>query len=187
MPIEPSDAVRRLRTLERGTTPEAALALFDDLPPLTVGDLLGRWAGRGLPTGHPFDGLLERLGWHGKVMRSSEDVHPLVFQGPQGRLVSITPAWLPMGAALRVAPAVPHGLAAAAFRAVRPVITTTRPQARLRQVEHRGVTSAAMVYDRLPVIDVFRRVDDRTALGVMDVRDDPQPYVFVLERADPPQ
>ncbi|MBF0689054.1 MAG: DUF4334 domain-containing protein [Cellulomonas sp.] len=187
MPIEPSDARRRLRTLEHGTTPGAALALFDDLPPLSVGDLLGRWAGRGVPTGHPFDGLLERLGWHGKVMRSPEDVHPLVFRARQGRLVGITPAWLPMGAALRVAPAVPPALAASVFRVLRPVVTTTRPQARLRVVEHRGVTSAAMVYDRLPVIDAFRRVDDRTVLGVMDVRDDPQPYVFVLERADPPQ
>lgn len=37
-----------------------------------------------------------------------------------------------------------------------------------------------MVYDHLPIIDVFRRVDEHTLLGVMDQRDAPQPYFFTL-------
>jgi len=48
-------------------------------------------------------------------------------------------------------------------------------------VEHRGVVTAAMVYDHLPIIDVFRLVDAGTLLGVMDLRGLP-PYVFVLTR-----
>ena len=39
-----------------------------------------------------------------------------------------------------------------------------------------------MIYDRQPIIDVFRRVDDVTLLGVMDLRGMSQPYFFVLTR-----
>ena len=73
-------------------------------------------------------------------------------------------------------------LAGRAFALVRPLLVTSRPAARLRMVEHRGVVSAAMVYDDLPIIDAFRRVDDDTVLGVMDLRWQPHPYVFVLRR-----
>ena len=52
-------------------------------------------------------------------------------------------------------------------------------------VEHRGVVTAALVYDRLPIIDAFRRVDDATLLGVMDLRGLPDPYLFVLRRDAP--
>ena len=37
-----------------------------------------------------------------------------------------------------------------------------------------------MSYDHLPIIDLFRRVDERTLLGCMDLRGAP-PYFFVLE------
>ena len=52
----------------------------------------------------------------------------------------------------------------------------------LREVTHRGVVTAAMVYDSLPIIDVFRRVDDDVRLGAMDMRGLPFPYLFVLRR-----
>jgi Domain of unknown function (DUF4334) len=39
-----------------------------------------------------------------------------------------------------------------------------------------------MIYDHVPVIDVFRRVDEHTLLGVVDQRDVDQPYFFVLQR-----
>ena len=173
----------RLAALEPGTTTAAALGLFDALPPLGVDEMLGRWAGRGVPTAHPFDGLLEALGWYGKRMDGPDDVHPLVFHAARGdRLVAITPTLLPLGPALRLAPVVPPAVAARAFAALRPLLTTSRPQARLRTVTYRGVASAAMVYDRLPIIDAFRRVDGRTVLGVMDLRGSALPYVFVLRQ-----
>jgi hypothetical protein len=56
--------------------------------------------------------------------------------------------------------------------------------ARLRMVEYRGVVSGAMVYDRQPIIDHFRRVDDDTLLGVMDSKSRPRPLVFFLTRLD---
>ena len=53
------------------------------------------------------------------------------------------------------------------------------------QVEHRGVVTAAMVYDALPIIDVFRRVSDDVRLGAMDMRGLPSPFLFVLRRDEP--
>lgn len=43
-------------------------------------------------------------------------------------------------------------------------------RARLRNVEYRGVVSAAMIYDRLPIIDHFRAIDDDTLMGLMETR-----------------
>ena len=40
-----------------------------------------------------------------------------------------------------------------------------------------------MIYDKLPIQDIFRRVDERTVLGVMDYKGMTQPYFFVLRRA----
>jgi hypothetical protein len=39
-----------------------------------------------------------------------------------------------------------------------------------------------MIYDDLPIHDVFRQVDADTVLGAMDMRGLAQPYVFLLRR-----
>ena len=65
---------------------------------------------------------------------------------------------------------------------VDPAVETTKHRARLRDLEYRGVVSVAMVYDHLPIIDMFRQVDANTLLGVMDQRGMEQPYFFVLTR-----
>ena len=49
-------------------------------------------------------------------------------------------------------------------------------------VEHRGVGTAAMVYDALPIIDVFRRISADAVLGLMDLRGLAEPFFFVLRR-----
>ena len=69
-----------------------------------------------------------------------------------------------------------------ALTTLRPLLYTTKPKARLREVTHRGVVTAAIVYDTLPVIDVFRRVSDDVRVGAMDMRGLPSPYLFVLRR-----
>ncbi len=61
-------------------------------------------------------------------------------------------------------------------------MSTRRPQARLRTTVYRGVATAAICYDRLPIHDVFRKIDDDVVLDVMDMRGMPQPFVFVLRR-----
>lgn len=45
-------------------------------------------------------------------------------------------------------------------------------EAGLWKVEFPGVVSAAMVYDRAPIIDHFRKVDWKTAMGVMTGKDE---------------
>jgi hypothetical protein len=42
-----------------------------------------------------------------------------------------------------------------------------------------------MIYDSLPINDIFRKVDDDSVLGVMDLRFSPQPFFFVLRREGP--
>lgn len=164
-----------------GASPEEALALFDSLDAVATDDMLGRWRGSGLPTGSPLDGLLEAYGWYGKEFLDAETVHPLLFTTRAGPR-PVDPVFVPM-AVLRDRPALAHSRAArATFRLAGPLVTTSKPRARLRSVEHRGVLTAAMVYDALPIIDVFRRVSDDVRLGLMDLRGLSGPFFFVLRR-----
>lgn len=175
------DADRWLAEHAAGASAREALAFADALDPVAPADMLGRWRGSGLPTGSPLDGLLEAYGWYGKEFLDAERVHPLLFATRSGPR-PVDPALLPLGV-LRDRPGPAHSRAArTAFRLVRPLLTTSKPRARLRSVEHRGVHTAAMVYDALPIIDVFRRVSDDVRLGLMDLRGLPDPFFFVLRR-----
>jgi hypothetical protein len=182
---EDGGAAARLAALQRGTDTDGALAFFDGLPGVTVAEMLGGWRGEGLPTGHRLDGLLERFGWRGKRFDSADDGHPLVFDTAAGA-IDLHPAFVPMPLVLRYPRWFGTELFAGAFRAVAPLLRTRRPRARLRPVEHRGVVSAAMIYDDLPVCDHFRRVDADTRLGLMDSRGMRRPFFFVLRREAPP-
>ncbi|MDE9364750.1 DUF4334 domain-containing protein [Luteipulveratus sp. YIM 133132] len=165
---------------ERATVDEAA-ALFDDLPPLRAEELTGRWHGREIATGHPLDGLLGPSGWYGKQFDGVDEVHPLLFRSADGSLYAADPRRMPLGLAGRL-PAFAVDRASPAVRRLSPLLRTRRHSARLRNIEHRGVVTAAMVYDDLPIIDVFRAVDADTMLGLMDYRVHPAPFFFVLER-----
>lgn len=181
------DAAARLRELQRGTEPGAALAFFDELPAVAVADLVGAWRGEGLPTGHKLDGLLERFGWHGKRFDDEDTVHPLVFDAPGGDTVELHPRFIPTPLVLRFPRLLGNAAFARVFRALVPLLRTGRPRARLRAVEHRGVVSAAMIYDDLPICDVFRAVDRDTVLGLMDARGMRRPFFFVLRREATPR
>ena len=177
----PNEAARWLARAERdGTSPGEALAMFDRLPPVPVEGLRGQWIGGGLHTGHPLDGLLEAFGWYGKAFDDAERVHPLLFRAGQ-RIVAIEPRWIPLALASRLQ-LQRRPWAAALFGLARPILTTTRPAARLRAIVHREVTTAAMIYDRQPIIDVFREIAPGSLLGLMDVRGQP-PMFFTLRRA----
>lgn len=162
----------------------AALAYFDRCATVDVAELSGRWRGRGLPTGSPLDGLLEAYGWYGKEFLDAETVHPLLFAGRSGRPRPLDPALLPVAVLRNHAALARCPVARVAFGVVRPLLTTRKPRARLRAVEHRGVVTAAMVYDALPIVDVFRRISRDTVLGLMDLRGMPEPYFFVLRREE---
>jgi hypothetical protein len=168
-----------------GVAPEEALAWFDRLPTVRTRELLGRWRGSGLPTGSRLDGLLEAYGWYGKEFLGPESVHPLLFRGRDGRPRPVDPALIPLGLLREHAGMARLWPVRTAFGRVRPLLYTNRPKARLRTVEHRCVTTAAMVYDGLPIIDVFRRVGPDVVVGAMDMRSLPSPFFFLLERDDP--
>ncbi|MFO1037264.1 MAG: DUF4334 domain-containing protein [Geminicoccaceae bacterium] len=187
MPQDSShDAAARLSELEaHGTTTADALAFFDSLPDASLESCIGRWRGSDLPSGHPLDGMLETLGWYGKDFVDAETVHPLLFAGPDGSPVALDPVPALAGQILRRPWLMRNPVSRAAFAAGRLLLRTREPRARLRRMEHRGVSTAAMAYDALPIIDVFRRVDADTMLGLMDLRGMPQPYFFVLRRVRP--
>jgi hypothetical protein len=165
-----------------GATAEQALAFFDGLPPVPAADMLGRWRGSGLPTGSRLDGLLEAYGWYGKEFLGPESVHPLLVRGWGGRPRPVDPAWIPLALLLDHAGLVRGWPVRTAFGGLRPLVGTNRPKARLRTVEHRGVHTAAMIYDALPIIDVFRSIGPDVVLGAMDMRGLPEPFFFLLER-----
>ena len=171
-----------LRYLEHGATVGEALGLFDALPAVTVEGMLGRWAGGEIPTGNPMDGLLGRFGWHGKRFDSPDDVHPLVMDRAGGGTFSLDPALVPLPALLRYPAALRNASLARIARGVGPALATRAPKARLRITRYRGVDSATMCYDDLPIHDVFRTVDDDTVVGAMDLRGLAQPFMFVLRR-----
>jgi hypothetical protein len=182
--VDDATATGELTALAAGTSTAAALAFFDRCAPVDAAALTGRWRGSGLPTGHPFDGLLEAYGWYGKEVLDPETVHPLLFRDGHGRPRPVDPAHAPL-AVLRSAPGLARTpIARAGFAVVRPLRVTRRPAARVRRVEHRGAVTAALVYDRLPVVDVLRRVAAGTLIGVMDLRGMPRPFFFTLRRDD---
>jgi hypothetical protein len=175
----------RLRELQRGTTPEAALAFYDSLQPAGVNELLGSWRGEGLATGHPLDGVLEALGWHGKRFDTPDGAHPLVFDLGGGRRVCVNPAFVPTAVLVRHSRLLHAPVTARLFRAIRPLLATRKPKARLRLTQYRGVVTATMCYDDLPINDAFRKVDDETLVGAMDLRGMDTPLLFVLRRERP--
>jgi hypothetical protein len=179
------DDVRAENWLERhgeGVDPGEALAYFDSLPVVQPDEMLGRWRGSGLPTGSPLDGLLEAYGWYGKEFLDDESVHPLLFTDRSGRPRPVDPSLLPIGLLRDYAGFLQLWPLRAALNTVRPLMYTSKPKARLREVTHRGVVTAAMVYDSLPIIDVFRKVSEDVRLGAMDMRGLPNPFLFVLCR-----
>lgn len=63
---------------------------------------------------------------------------------------------------------------------------TMRGEASLWMVEFRGEVTATMVYDGMPVLDHFKKVDENTLLGVMNGKlpgiEEIGHYYFFLER-----
>ena len=170
-------------TLPRCRDAQEALALFDRLEAVDTDFLLGAWSGEEFPSGHPLDGALVAYGWRGKRFESEEHVHPLLF-GNTTREFAVRPAGVFPGipllmkwpAAMKSAPM------AAIARALMPLLATRRSHARLRRMQFRGRLGATMVYDDVPIQDVFRRVDDATVLGLMDLKGMERPFFFLLRR-----
>ncbi|MED5239768.1 MAG: DUF4334 domain-containing protein [Pseudomonadota bacterium] len=162
---------------------EDALAIFDALEPADTDFMLGAWKGEGFETDHPMDGMLERCHWHGKRFETTEHVHPLVFRKRNGELSSVKPLLaMPGLGLLDKLPILKSEAAGTAFQALIPLLSGNKSAARLRMTTYRGKPTATMVYDNLPINDVFHKVDEDTVLGIMDLKGMKQPFFFVLRR-----
>jgi hypothetical protein len=165
------------------TLRQDALELFDSLEPVDTEFMIGRWQGDGYPTDHPLDGLLEVFHWYGKHFESTEDVHPLLFSNRRGKLVRINPGYMkPSFALAEHMSKLKSKTAGNIFQLLLPIFSTSKSRARLRMTEYRGKTSATMIYDQLPINDVFRMLDDHTVLDVMDNKLLKDPFLFKLTR-----
>lgn len=178
-----TDGAARLLALMAGAADMTqAWEFFDSLAAVTVDEITtGRWRGEEVGTGHPWDGMLVETGWYGKQFDSADAVQPLLFQAPDGEIFPVDPRRVPLFLAGKVSVTALSPVRRS-LGVLRPMLRTATPKARLRNLEFRGKSGAAMIYDHLPIIDVFRRVDADTLLGVMDMRGLDEPYFFVLYR-----
>ena len=160
---------------------EEAFEFFDSLDTVNLEDTYGLWKGEELKTGHPMEGLLTASSWYGKKFIDNEHVHPLVFQKEDGFLFAGNPGRVSLDPILSK---LPKTYVSLFMKLARPFIITKKSRARLRLVDYRGKASASMIYDQKPIIDIFRKVDEDTMLGVMDIKNFPseKSYFFYLKR-----
>ena len=92
--------------------------------------------------------------WYGKHSKSLEDVHPLIFSRLRGGFARVNPGL--MGPALTV-PMPRSAMVGRVFQTLLPFVATSRSAARLRMTKYRWQSSATMIYDQLPIHDVFRK------------------------------
>ena len=164
------------------TTTEEALKLFDELEPVDLEFMMGRWKGTGFHTNHPMDNLLETFNWYGKEFVDSDHVHPLLFLDSNNKIFKVAPHPITMNMVLRF-PVPKNEAMKPLFNLLNLMLKTEESKARIRMMEHRQKISATMIYDNLPIHDIFRKVDDNTVLGLMDCKGMQQPFFFVLKRA----
>lgn len=165
---------------------EEALKFFDFFPAVSTDEMIGEWKGASLATHHPLDGLLEELNWEGKIFLDSEQVHPLIFRDKDSDLYSLNSKHISTRLIPLATTMARNELVASLLSKMGPALKTDQPTARLRKMEYRGVVTATMIYDYLPIHDIFRKIDKDMVLGAMDMRDSPQPFFFILQRKQTP-
>lgn len=165
---------------------QRALEQFKRLAPIKPREMIGLWSGRGIPSGHPLDGVLENLGWFGKRFTPGMRADALLFRLDDRRLVPIDPARIPLRLALRLHKVGKTRVARNLFSYLQRGLLAKGPVASLRTMSFQGVASAAMVYDDQPIVDYFRRIDDRRVMGAMTIQGDDRIYFFELVRVDVP-
>lgn len=156
------------------------IEFYDQLEEIDCAFMYGRWKGYEVITGHPMNGLLAQANWYGKLLIDQETVYPLVLLNTKKTaLFFIDPKWLPLNLDFKFLKKNAKSLAGGLK-----LLKTKDSKARLRMTEFRGKISATMIYDEKPIHDVFRKIDENTVLGWMDLKQQPQPYFFILQRDD---
>ncbi|OMC34936.1 hypothetical protein A5740_09055 [Mycobacterium sp. GA-1841] len=165
-------------------TTDEALGAFDAADAVEPDFMIGTWHGAELPTRHPMDGLLAASGWWGKQFVDAETVHPLLFPTSDKTALwplNPLPAFGGLGVATKL-PFLKKQPMSGPITALRPVLQARSAKARLRTTRYRGVDTTTMIYDQLPINDVFRKLSEDAVLGAMDLRGSRRPYFFVLQR-----
>jgi hypothetical protein len=165
---------------------EEVKAWFRSLEPLRPEALTGLWKGAGMPSGHPLDGVLENLGWFGKRFHPDMRADALLFHWQPGVLVAIDPVFFPVSLAIKAARLGRSARARRLLSRVHRVIRAKGTTAAVMTHATQDGSTAAMVYDRQPIVDVFRRINDVEIAGMMEVRGDDRRFFFKLEPAQPP-
>lgn len=164
-------------------TPEQAFELFDSLEPVTMEELVkvGTWRGAEIITGHPMDGLLTAASWYGKKFEADGGIHPLLFKGANGKIYSGDVAKFPLKAFISF----PRPLIKILFFFFSPLIHTKKACTQYWNVEYRGKRTAAMVYDKLPIVEIFVRIDSNTLLGATVSKWGPPSSVYFFTISKP--
>ncbi|MEM7593518.1 MAG: DUF4334 domain-containing protein [Cyanobacteria bacterium P01_A01_bin.83] len=173
---------REIQTIlqQKNTTTEEALKLFDELDTVDLEFMIGKWRGSGFNTNHPLDGLLEIIGWYGKEFVNPDCVHPLLFaDGESTFKVDPNPLITEMGLGVSI-PKNPS--LKPLYQGMSKLLKTEKSKARIRMMQYRDRLSATMIYDYLPINDIFRKLDDNTVFGLMDWKGMSQPFFFILKR-----
>ncbi|SEN81113.1 protein of unknown function [Terribacillus saccharophilus] len=170
--------------LRNGASQSVAFAFYDQLDIVEPEEMIGMWQGEEIVTGHPLEGLLTASGWYGKEFIDEEHVHPLVFKKSNEVLYTISPNWIPFNFLLQSVQNIPNKILSSSMTILRPILKTNKSAARLRKVNHRGKVTSAMIYDNKGIIDVFRKIDENTLLGIMDIKEQlpDKAFFFILRK-----
>jgi hypothetical protein len=167
--IPPAEAQKKVQALisSNTTTPTSVLKeLWSALPSISVAKAVGTYHG-GLFTK---DGKPDPINWWGKQIVSETTVNPLLSTPPKNATVR--------------------------FDAAGKEIVFAYPRASIaqaRNVEHEGVVSATIIYNKIPLLDYFRVVKEGDAatgaglvlLGKSDIQGkEASPAYFHLTRVN---
>ncbi|WP_018902138.1 GXWXG domain-containing protein [Rhizobium sp. 2MFCol3.1] len=162
------------------------IAWFASLPPVMPDELIGVWCGEGIPSGHPLDGVLENLQWFGKKFHPDFRADALLFQWRPRRLVPAEPSFFPIRTVIRFAAFGRTSVARQLFSHLSKLVRARDTTAFVTLRSFGEDQTAAMVYDRQPIADFFRRIGDDEIAGMMVVEGDQRRYFFRLRRVDAP-
>jgi hypothetical protein len=162
--------------------PQATEEWFQTLQPVRAQEMIGLWQGAGIPSGHPLDGVLENLGWFGKRFHADMRADALLFQTTPGRLFPIDPAFIPLRLALRFSAFGRTFIARNWFSYLRKTLRARGTTASLHGGDSSDSQTAAMVYDKQPIVDYFRWTGEDEVAGMMVVEGDRRRYFFWLKR-----
>lgn len=154
-----SSAEQRLLALIESGGPhdkDELLALFDQLKPISFETLKGEWTGGWFETGHPAGRWMKEIRWVGAAFRSPHDIDPIIARGDDGKK-KVLDEW--GHAKVSRFPAHPHLFAESEL---------TNAPIQLFEAKFRGLVSAVVVYDKHPIVDYFRSVNDDFVMGLME-------------------